>query len=130
MNKSIHLSGLKYLKIIDVLFMFKFIGKISDTIEYFNNNSGSLTSDSSGELHVLWHDGNSLGVDGAKVGVLEEADQVGFRGLLERDDRRRLEAKVGLEVLRDLADEALEGELADQELGRLLVTSGDATGPV
>jgi len=46
-----------------------------------------------------------------------------LRGLLERDDGRRLEAEVGLEVLRDLADEALEGELADQELRRLLVAA-------
>ena len=37
------------------------------------------------------------------------------RRLLEGDDGRRLEAEVGLEVLRDLADEALERELADEE---------------
>ena len=37
------------------------------------------------------------------------------------DDGRRLEAEVGLEVLGDLADEALEGELADEQLGGLLV---------
>ena len=73
-------------------------------------------------------------MDGAKVGVLEEADQVGLRGLLEGDDRGRLEAEIGLEVLGDLADEALEGELADQELGRLLVATDlaerDGSGPV
>ena len=38
-----------------------------------------------------------------------------------------------LEVLRDFTDEALEGELADEELGRLLVatnfTEGDGSGP-
>ncbi len=28
------------------------------------------------------HDGDALGVDGTQVGVLEERDQVGFRGLL------------------------------------------------
>jgi len=37
-------------------------------------------------LHVLGHDGNSLGVDGAEVGVLEEADHVGFRGFLESEN--------------------------------------------
>ena len=76
---------------------------------------GALATDAAGELDVLGHDGDTLGVDGAQVGVLEEANKVGLGGLLERDNRRRLEAKVGLEVLRDLADEALEGELADQE---------------
>ena len=30
-----------------------------------------------------WHDGDPLGVDGAQVGVLEEADEVGLAGLLQ-----------------------------------------------
>ena len=96
--------------------------------------SGSLTTDSAGELHVLGHDGDSLGVDGAEVGVLEETDEVGLGGLLEGHDGGGLEAEVRLEVLGDLADEALEGELAEEELGRLLVaadlTEGDSAGPV
>ena len=62
-------------------------------------------------------------MDRAQVGVLEEANEVRLRGLLEGDDRRRLEAEVRLEVLRDLADEALEGQLADQQLGGLLVAA-------
>jgi hypothetical protein len=37
----------------------------------------------------------------------------------ELSDSRRLESKVGLEVLSDLSDESLEGELSDEELGRL-----------
>ena len=49
-------------------------------------HSRSLASDSSGELHVLGHDGDSLGVDGAQVGVFEEADQVGLGGFLESED--------------------------------------------
>ena len=60
-------------------------------------------------------------MDGGQVGVLEEPDEVGLGGLLEGQDGRRLEAQVGLEVLGDLADQALEGQLADQEVGRLLV---------
>ena len=35
-----------------------------------------ITSDSSSELHVLLQDGGSLGVDGTKVGVLEDSDEV------------------------------------------------------
>jgi histone H3 len=76
-------------------------------------------------------DGDTLGVDGAQVGVLEEGDEVGLDRLLESADGRRLEAEVRLEVLGNLADETLEGELADEELGRLLVatdlTEGDGT---
>ena len=58
-------------------------------------------------------------MDGAKVGVLKEAYEVGLGGLLKGEDRGGLEAKVGLEILGDLADETLEGELPDEELGGL-----------
>jgi hypothetical protein len=79
-------------------------------------------------------DGDTLGVDGAEVGVLEERDEVSLNGLLESADGRRLEAEIRLEVLGDLTDETLEGQLADQELGRLLVatdlTESDGTGLV
>ena len=37
---------------------------------------GTFATDSSGQLDVLWHDGHTLGVDGAKVGVLEDSDEV------------------------------------------------------
>ena len=79
-------------------------------------------------------DGDTLGMDGGQVGVLEERDEVRLGGLLEGTDGRRLEAKISLEVLGNFTDEALEGELADQELGRLLVatnlTKGNGTGAV
>jgi len=85
-------------------------------------------------LDVLALDGDTLGVDGAKVGVFKEGDEVSLNGLLESADGRGLEAEVALEVLGDLTDETLEGELADQELGRLLVatdlTKSDGTGLV
>ena len=95
---------------------------------------GPLATDSAGQLDVLGHDGDSLGVDGAEVGVLEESHQVGLAGLLQSHHGGALEPQVGLEVLGDLADEALEGELADEELGGLLVapdlTEGDGSGLV
>jgi histone H3 len=94
---------------------------------------GTLAPDPAGQLHVLGHDGDALGVDGAEVGVLEEGGQVRLRGLLYGRDRVGLEAEIGPEVLRDLADEALEGEPADEELGALLVPAdlaeSNSTGP-
>jgi len=94
----------------------------------------SLATDSAGQLDVLWHDGDSLGVDGAQVGVLEETDQVSLGGLLQSHDGGRLESEIGLEVLGDFTDQSLEGQLADQQLGRLLVstdlTKSDGTGTV
>jgi len=62
-------------------------------------------------------------VDGAQVGVLKEGDEVGLNGLLESTDGGRLEAEVRLEVLGDFTDETLEGELSDQKLSGLLVTT-------
>lgn len=49
-------------------------------------------------------DGDTLGVDGAQVGVLEEGDEVRLDRLLQGTDGGRLEAEVGLEVLGDLTD--------------------------
>ena len=67
-------------------------------------------------------------MDGAEVGGLEQADEVGFGRFLEGHERRGLEAEVGAHILGNLADEALEGQLADEELGGLLVAADLADG--
>ena len=38
-------------------------------------------------LNILRHDGDTLGMDGTKVGVLEKADQVGLGSLLQEKTR-------------------------------------------
>ena len=48
----------------------------------------TLTTDPAGKLDVLGHDGDTLGVDGAQVGVLKESNKVSLRGLLEGHDGR------------------------------------------
>ncbi|BHF77150.1 hypothetical protein SprV_0502025300 [Sparganum proliferum] len=67
---------------------------------------GVLATDAACQLDVLRHDCHALGMNGAQV---------------------------GLEVLSNLTDQALEGQLADQEVGALLVatelTQGDSSGP-
>ena len=63
----------------------------------------ALATDAAGKLDVLREDGDALGVDGAEVGVLKEADEVRLGRLLERHDGRGLEAEVRLEVLGDLS---------------------------
>ena len=77
----------------------------------------TLATDATGELDVLGHDGDALSVDGAEVDILEEANKVGFSSFLQGKNSGGLEAEVGLEVLRYLAHEALEGQLADEKLG-------------
>ena len=95
---------------------------------------GALAADATGQLDVLGHDGDTLGVNGAQVGVLKEANQVSLTGLLQSHDSGSLEAKIGLEVLSDLTHQALEGQLADEKLGALLVatdlTQGNGSRPV
>ena len=49
-------------------------------------------------------DGDTLGVNGAQVGVLKEGDEVRLDRLLEGADGGALEAEVGLEVLSDLTN--------------------------
>ena len=111
--------------------MFFLKGAPKKRVHKRDSNLSALATDAAGQLDVLGHDGDALGVDGSQVGVLEEPDEVGLGGLLEGQDGRRLEAQVGLEVLGDLADQALEGQLADQEVRRLLVladlTESDGT---
>ena len=97
-------------------------------------NLSTFSTDAASELNVLGHDGDTLGVDGAKVGVLKESDEVSLSSLLKGHDGGGLEAEIGLEVLGDLTDKTLEGQLADEELSRFLVTTdlteGDGSGTV
>ena len=73
----------------------------------------ALAADATGQLHVPGHDGHALGVDRAQVAVLEETHEVRLGGLLQGENGGALEAEVRLEVLGDLADQALEGQLAN-----------------
>ena len=95
--------------------------------------SGALTTDSAGELHVLWHDGDSLGVDSAQVGVFEETNEVSLGGFLEGEDSGGLETEVVLVLSGDLSHKSLEWELSDEEFGTLLessdFTEGNGTWP-
>merc|ERR1711976_792890 len=95
---------------------------------------GAFTTDSTGQLDILGHDCNPLGVDSAQVGVFEEANQVSFRSLLQSSDGSGLEPQVGFEVLSDFTDKTLERQLADQQFGRFLVptdfSKSDSSGPV
>ena len=62
-------------------------------------------------------------MDGAQVGVLEESNKVSLSSFLEGKNSGPLESKVSLEILGDLTNKSLEGELSDQELSGLLVSS-------
>ena len=46
----------------------------------------SLSTDTTGELNVLGHDSNTLGVDSTEVSVFKKAHKVGLSSLLKRKD--------------------------------------------
>ena len=95
------------------------------SLSLFNDSKHlrSLSSDTTSKLDVLGHDGNTLGMDGAQVGVLEESNKVSLSSFLKSQDSRSLESKISLEVLGDLTNKSLEGKLADEKLSALLVSS-------
>ena len=47
----------------------------------------TFATDPPGELDVLGHDGDTLGVDGAQVGILEQPHQVRLAGLLKESGK-------------------------------------------
>ena len=52
-----------------------------------------FAADAAGQLDVLGHDGDALGMEGAQVDILIEANKVGLGRLLESMQRGSLEAK-------------------------------------
>ena len=70
--------------------------EVAEAVTHYARHLGALAADAAGELDVLGHDGDALGVDGAEVGVLEKADQVRLGCLLQGQDGRGLEAEVRL----------------------------------
>jgi len=86
-------------------------------------NLGTFSTDTASELDILWHNGDTLGVDGTQVGVLKQSNEVSLTGLLESSNSSRLEPEISFEVLSDFSHETLEGQLPDEKLSRLLVSS-------
>jgi len=97
-------------------------------------NLGTLSADTASKLDILWHNSDTLGVNGAQIGVLEESDQISLTGLLESTNGSRLEPQVSFEVLSNFSHKTLEGQLPDEELSGLLVspdlTESDSSWPV
>ena len=95
---------------------------------------GAFATDTTSQLDILGHDGNTLCVDGTQVGIFEKTHQVRFGGFLEGQDGRSLESEITLEILGNLTNQTLEGKLSDEEVGTLLVPTdlakGDGSGSV
>jgi hypothetical protein len=103
-------------------------------VAYYFSGLSTFSAYASRQLYVFWHYGDSFRVNSTEIRVFEEADQVSLRRLLESHDSRALETKIGLEILRYLAHQSLERELADEQFGAFLVapdfSESHCTGPV
>ena len=82
---------------------------------------GTLSTNASSQLDVLWHDSHAFCVNGAQVCVLEQPDQVGLAGFLQGHHGRSLESQIGLEILSDLSNQPLKRQLANQQFSTFLV---------
>jgi len=79
-------------------------------------------------LNILGHDGDTLSVDCAQVGVFKETNEVSLRCFLQGSNGRTLETEVSLEVLSDFSHETLERQFPNKELRGLLVSSDFSKG--
>merc|ERR1739838_1048012 len=81
------------------------------------NYLSTFSTNSSCQLDILGHNGDTLGVDGAQVGVFKQTNQVGLRCFLKGTNGCALE--------REIPDEQFSGFLVPSDF-----TKGDGTGPV
>ena len=65
-----------------------------DSVEVVSNACGGVRS-------RRLTDGDTLGVDGSEVSVLEQGDKVGLSSFLKSHDGRGLETQVGLRKTQD-----------------------------
>jgi len=100
----------------------------------YKNSLESFTSDSSGQLEISSHDSDSLGMDGAQIGIFEKTDQISFSSFLKSQNSGALESQISFIVMSDFSDESLERKLSDEEISGLLVLSdfskSDGTGSI
>ena len=89
----------------------------------FSTKLRTFSTDPSSKLYVLGHDGDTLGVNGAQVGIFEESNEISLASLLKSQHSRALETEISLEVLGNFSNETLERHLADEKISSLLVLS-------
>ena len=70
-----------------------------------------LTSDAPCQGDVSWHERDSVGVDGAQIGILEEVRHESFCCLLDSQKPMALEADLLVVAASQLSHDPLEGVL-------------------
>lgn len=79
--------------------------------------SEAVSADTLGQLKILGHNGDPLGMNCTEVSVFKERHQVGFGSFLEGKHSLTLESDFLLELGGDLTHQSLEGQLPNQQVG-------------
>ena len=83
-----------------------------------------VSADSSGDVHVLFHHSDAIGMDGTEIGVLEHTCEIGFSRFLKSNQSLRLEADVRVDTRADGSNQSVEWGTW-QKHGRLLLVPSD-----
>ena len=90
-----------------------------------------VSADSSGNVHVLFHHSDAIGMNGTEIGVLEHTCEIGFSRFLESNKSLRLETEVRVDSGADGSYQSVEWGTWQKRSGLLLVPSdlseGDST---
>ena len=73
-----------------------------------------VTSDPQSEVDVLFHEGDSVGVDGTKLRVLEDPNDVSLCSFLESLESLRFESEVRFDNVGDDTNFANESSTRDE----------------
>ena len=76
----------------------------------------TVSSDSSGQIHVLLLNSNAFGMDCAQIGVLEKTDDVGLASLLQSMQCLRLEAQAVVHLSANRTHETLKGSARQKHI--------------
>jgi len=60
----------------------------------------SLSTNTTSQLYVFWHDGHALRVDSTQVGVLKQSDEICLAGLLKRHIHTQTMSTTAIPYLR------------------------------
>ena len=86
------------------------------------------TTNATSKVDVLRHDGDSLGVDGKQIGVLEESNEVILGSLMKCGNSSGSAVEICPHLSEYLTHETGKRSFADEELRGLLVSSDLAEG--
>lgn len=88
----------------------------------------AFAADAPRKLHILGHNSNTFGMNSTQIRVFKQSYEMGFGRMLQGKHGRTLKSQVTVNMHRNLTDQPLERELANEQISRLLVSADFAKG--